>query len=94
MKILLPVYANPDAKLILDFVGNFNWPPHACFKVIHVDELRRDGLLEGIPEEISQEVINRSSLETKPVMSYMKLRLKTLLPAAITEYRNFGRVAP
>jgi len=36
MKILLPICGNDDAKLIVDFVSNFHWPPHACFKLIHV----------------------------------------------------------
>jgi nucleotide-binding universal stress UspA family protein len=36
MKILLPVCGPIDAKLIVDFVSNYNWPPHANFKVIHV----------------------------------------------------------
>jgi nucleotide-binding universal stress UspA family protein len=36
MKILLPVYSMADAKMIVDFVSNYRWPPTSDFKVMHV----------------------------------------------------------
>lgn len=38
MKVLLPVYAMEDAKLITDFVENHLWPPTTNFKFLHVVE--------------------------------------------------------
>lgn len=36
MKILLPIYAADDTKLIVDFVSNYRWPPRPEFKLVHV----------------------------------------------------------
>jgi nucleotide-binding universal stress UspA family protein len=35
MKILLPVEQESDAKLIIDFVANYRWPPQTTIKILH-----------------------------------------------------------
>jgi len=36
MKVLVPTAGADDAKLIIDFVANYRWPPKTSFKVVHV----------------------------------------------------------
>jgi len=35
MKILVPVEQESDAKLIIDFVANYRWPPQTKIKIFH-----------------------------------------------------------
>ncbi|MDR3615845.1 MAG: universal stress protein [Candidatus Obscuribacterales bacterium] len=71
MKILLPVYSSDDAKLIVDFVCNYRWPPHPSFALIHVVDDTTNDKTAGL---------TRSSAES--LIAVLVKRLTALLPAA------------
>jgi len=71
MKILLPVCGSEDAKLIVDFVSNYHWPPHASFNVIHV-------LGKSDTEAQFAEAEKNATILLDNVIE----RLKAILPAA------------
>jgi nucleotide-binding universal stress UspA family protein len=79
MKILLPLYSSTDAKLILDFVGDFNWPSYACFNIIHVEE-------SGQPGQKPNDCYSASDKKTISLFTYARYRLKTLMPEVIADY--------
>ncbi|MBU6454591.1 MAG: universal stress protein [Cyanobacteria bacterium REEB67] len=74
MKILLPIYDYDDAKLIIDFVSNFNWPPHACFKLLHV-------ITSQVGEEEEAKAEKLASIRLADIM----YRLKSVLPSAVAD---------
>ena len=80
MKIVLPVHSCTDAKLIIDFVTNFHWPPYACFRIIHVVE-------DHAGYKPTAEQKDADDKHRMSIISYMRSRLTTLLPAALAEYK-------
>jgi nucleotide-binding universal stress UspA family protein len=66
---MLPVFGADDAKLILDFVCNYHWPPHAQFKVIHV--------LGGSDTDTSFAI---SENDAKELVTRVANRLETFVP--------------
>jgi nucleotide-binding universal stress UspA family protein len=70
MRILLPVYGRDDAKLIVDFVCNYRWPPHSTFKLIHV--------LGGSTDDKAA-VLSQASAET--LIVELQRRVSALLPS-------------
>lgn len=71
MKILLPVYAKEDGKLIIDFVANFCWMPGVKVLIVHVLGSTADG---------SEELTARQSGEE--LIAWFGERLAALLPKA------------
>jgi nucleotide-binding universal stress UspA family protein len=88
MKILIPVDGLDDAKLIVDFVANYHWPPGSQFKIVHVLGSSNTEGLAKTAEADSDQVLKQVVAKLRPFLNGHEITCELLRGGAILEIVN------
>jgi len=85
MKVLLPVDGFDDAKLIMDFVSKYRWPPDTEFRVLHVVGSNDTDAAAAKAQEVAEELVAKIAKEVRALVQETQVSSEVRCGSAVFE---------